>query len=135
MYVPNGFIPSNASRRREYDEEGRLREVSISSPSQDGGIAESNSAYATEAEQFGTIAPFLARNKAKDARRRNYVIQPGGACLYFETPPEYPDYWQNGRVMFDAPTQKESFGHNSQPGGPTQGPSGRSFSLGREGGR
>jgi len=129
MFIPNGFVPSNANRQREYDAEGRLREVSYSSPTQDGGIAEASSLFATEAEQFGTISPFLKRNKAKDAQRRNYVIQPGGACIYFREDPELEDPYGGGRVQF-TPTAQESFGHDSQPGGPLQGPAGRPFALG-----
>ena len=54
MFVPNGFIPSNANRTREYDEEGRLRETRIGPGPHtdgDGGIAESNSLFATDAEK------------------------------------------------------------------------------------
>lgn len=138
MFIPNGFTSSSAVRRREYDAEGRLRETRIGpGPHSDGesGIAEANSRYATDAEMFGTISPFLKRNKARDAQRRNYVIQPGGACIYFENEKELEDPYGGGRVQYtDAPTEKESFGHDSMPGGPTQGVQGRRFSLTNRGG-
>ena len=134
MYIANGFVPSSAIRRREYDEEGRLRETRIGpGPHTDGesGIAESNSLFATDAEFFGSITPFLKKNRIRDAKRRNYIIQPGGACIYFENQAQLEDPYGNGRVQYtDAPSAQESFGHNSQPGGPAQGPAGRRFELG-----
>ena len=133
MFVPNGFIPSNANRTREYDEEGRLRETRIGPGPHtdgDGGITESNSLFATDAEMFGAVTPFLKRNRIRDARRRNYVIQPGGACIYFEGERTLPDPYEE-KARAEMPTEQESFGHNSQPGGWSQGPNqGRAFALG-----
>lgn len=118
MWIPNGFVPSSINRTREYDEEGRLREVrhdSKGASSSDGAIAESNSLFATDAELFGTITPFMRVNKLRDADRRNYIIQPGGACIYFDPERPPPDPWDNGRVQFTAPSDRETFGHNTQP--------------------
>jgi hypothetical protein len=136
MYSPNGFVPSSAIRRREYDEEGRLRETRIGPGAHtdgDSGIAESNSLYATDAEYFGAITPFLKKNRIRDAKRRNYVIQPGGACLYFSEDKAPEDAFGGGKVVFDAPGEKDSFGHNSLPGGHGAGQNGRRFSLSSEG--
>ena len=94
----------------------------------DSGIAEANSLYATDAEMFGSITPFLKKNRIKDARRRNYVIQAGGACIYFEGS---DPYGEKSRVDF--PSEKESFGHNSMDGNKLAQGSGRSFSMGRRG--
>ena len=115
MFIPNQFVPSTAMRLREYDSEGRLREFRITGgrDSDDGGIAEANSLYATDAEFFGTMAPFLKRNKALDAPRRNYVIQPGGAALVFRGPA--PSVVQSP-VRQCMPSGQESFGHNSYDG-------------------
>lgn len=140
MFIPGRFLPSSAVRNRQYDEEGRLREVRPGpGPHTDGdsGIAESNSLFATEAEMFGAITPVLKRNRIRDAKRRNYIIQPGGACIYFEAEKELKDPYGGGRVQYtvDMPEAKESFGHGSQPGGPSQGGQGRRFTLGRSGGR
>mgnify|MGYP000898631851 CR=1 FL=1 len=108
MNIPNGFRPSGAARATFYDEEGRLREFNISRGMDEGGVSSTNSMFATEAEDFGSIAPFLHRAKVKDAKRRNYVIQPGGAAIYFddERAPELPS-----RQEFPHP--KTSFGHDS----------------------
>lgn len=115
MFVPNGFVPSSAARQTYYDEEGRLRVVNISRDSV-GGIGESNSLFATDSEMFGAIAPFIKRNKSKDAPRRNYVIQPGGACIYFDPEKLLADPYDHGRVQFTGPSSRESFGHNSMDG-------------------
>jgi hypothetical protein len=138
MYIPNAFTPSTVIHQQMYDEEGRLKSFRIA-PSRgaqgEGGISEANSLYSTDAELFGSVAPFLKRNRIVDARRRNYVIQPGGACIYFERPEELSDPYAHGRVQFTAPGDQESFGHNTQPGGfggqPNQG---RSFQVGAKSG-
>jgi hypothetical protein len=109
-----------------YDEEGRVhsfRKNTKSASSDDGGIAEANSLYATDAELFGTCAPFLRANKLRDAKRRNYVIQPGGACIYFKDDAPLKDPYGGGRVQFTAPDERESFGHNTQPDSAIQHPS------------
>jgi len=135
MFIPNGFLPSSANRRREYDEEGRLRETRIGPGPHtdgDGGIAESNSLFATDAEMFGAISPFLKRNRIRDVRRRNYTIQPGGACIYFEGERSLPDPY----ARVDMPSEQESFGHNTQPGGWSQSPDqGRAFTVQRASGK
>lgn len=112
MQIPNGFLPSKYQKQIGYDVEGRLREFNISREST-GGIGDANSLYATDAERFGTMAPFLKRNKAKDAPRRNYIIQPGGACIYFGDQPAPADPYDNGRVQYTAPDPKTSFGHDT----------------------
>ena len=125
MFIPSGFAPSRANVQRQYDSEGRLREVRIDSSgasSGDPGIAQSNSLFATDAELFGTITPFLKRARLKDAKRRNYVIQPGGACLYSETDQQLADPYNHGQVRFDMPTEQESFGHYTQPDATVQPP-------------
>jgi len=106
--IPNGFMPSDVVRRTMYDQEGRLKSFNISRP-EEGGVGDRNSLFATDAELFGTMAPFLRANKEKDAARRNYVIQPGGACIYFEE--EVPPSVLPSRTEF--PTPKTSFGHDS----------------------
>lgn len=50
------------------------------------GRGGANSSCPTEAERYGSVTPFMDRNRRKDAPRRNYVVQPGGAIAYFETP-------------------------------------------------
>jgi len=139
MQIPNGFVPSTAQRQVQYDEEGRMREFRIGpfggSRGGDGGIADANSLYATDAERFGTIAPFLKRNRIRDAQRRNYIIQAGGAAIYFETEPQLADAWDNGRVQFTAPSDQETFGHNAQSDGYSRGTGGRSFQVGGRGER
>lgn len=115
MFIPNQFVSSTALRQREYDPEGRLREFRITGgrDSDDGGIAAANSLYATDAEFFGSMAPFLRCNKARDARRRNYIIQPGGAAIVFNGPaPAVPP----SPLRALMPSEQESFGHNSYDG-------------------
>ena len=132
MFVPNPFLPSNAVHMIQYDEEGRLRKVRVNSPgasSDDGGIAEANSLYATDAELFGSITPFMKRNKLNDSKRRNYIIQPGGACIYFQEDKPLKDPYGGGRVQFTAPSERETFGHNSQSAGHEEGIHGRPFSM------
>jgi hypothetical protein len=108
MLVPSGFLPTREARAIHYDQEGRLRSFNISRTG-DSGIAETNSLFSTESEAFGAIAPFLKKAKQKDSARRNYVVQPGGATIYFDEngpPPEMVS-----RTEF--PEDKESFGHNT----------------------
>jgi len=110
MHIPNGFVPSDLQRYRVHDQEGRLVEFRIDSSitsSDDGGIAEANSLYATRAEMFGSIAPFLKRNRARDVTRRNYVIRPGGEAVYEIDRPD---------IRFNFPSEQESMGHNSLNG-------------------
>ncbi len=131
MFIPSGFLPSGANKIRSYDVEGRLHESRPGPGGNDGGIAESNSLFSTEAEEFGSCAPFLKKNKIKDARRRNYIIQPGGACIYFESERRLEDPYDNGRVQFTAPSEQESFGHNSQPNARLLTPGGISKAAGK----
>ena len=134
MWIPNGFPPSSA-RTRMYDQEGRLKEFRVDSrgaSSDDGSIAEANSLYATDAELFGQVAPFLKRAKIRDANRRNYIVQPGGAVIYFDDsePQQLQDPFGNGRVQFTAPSEQETFGHNSMDGTKLAEPNGRAFTVG-----
>lgn len=46
-------------------------------------VRESNRALPTRDEKYGAVAPFLLNAKLKDAGRRNYTIQPGGATAFF----------------------------------------------------
>ena len=136
MFIPNGFTPSTVNHATMYDEEGRLKSFRINSRNDDdAGIAEANSLYATNAEMFGTITPFLRVNRIADAQRRNYVVQPGGACIYWQEDPRLEDPYLHGRVQFTGPSERESFGHDSQPGGPKSGSDqrGRAFTVGEAG--
>jgi|ERR1700690_372239 len=138
MFVPSPFQPSNATHRFVYDEEGRMRSFRVGpdgAHTQEGGVGESNSLFATDAEYFGTITPFLKVNRIKDARRRNYIIQPGGACIYFDGEKVLKDPYNNGKVQYTAPSDQESFGHNSMDGNKlAQGvDGGRAFTVGRPG--
>jgi hypothetical protein len=115
-----------------YDEEGRLKSFRVNSKgasSDDDGIAESNSLYSTDAELFGTITPFLKKNRIRDAQRRNYVIQPGGACIYWKEDNKLADPYAHGRVQFTAPGERETFGHNTQPDGSVDHHQGRRFTI------
>lgn len=134
MFIPSAFVSSTANREFTYDAEGRMHPVHVgSAPDGDGGIAEANSLYATQSEMFSSCAPFLRKNKLADAKRRNYVIQPGGAALYFKTEKKLADIYNHGRVQYsvDFPAENESFGHNSNPGPrpivPSRPPSGGTF--------
>lgn len=135
MHAPNGFVPSNVIHQTMYDEEGRLKTFRINSRSDDdSGISEANSLYATDAELFGTVAPFLKKAKIKDAGRRNYIVQPGGACIYFSDDKPLSDPYGNGRVQFTGPSEKESFGHNSYDGTKFGADNrGRAFTVGQAG--
>lgn len=137
MFAPNGFLPSTVVHARMYDEEGRLKAVRPGPGPHtdgDGGIAEANSLYATDAEFFGEIAPFLKRNRLADAQRRNYIIQPGGACIYFKEDPQLADPYDHNRVQYtDMPSERESFGHNSMDGTKLGEPNGRAFTVGAPG--
>lgn len=110
----------------------KVRVNSKTASSDNGGIAEANSLYATDAELFGTISPFLKRNKLADAKRRNYIIQPGGACIYFENDPQLADPYDHNRVQFTAPSERETFGHNTQPDGSVDHRNGRAFTIGNQ---
>jgi hypothetical protein len=112
-FVPNGFLSSEIARRVTYDEEGRLRDINISRGSV-GGIADANSLFATEAEKLGSIAPFLRMNRREDVRRRNYIIQAGGACVYFD--PESPEAPPLHKIRPEVPDPRTSFGHDSMDG-------------------
>ena len=137
MFAPNGFTPSTVVHARMYDEEGRLKTMRPGpGPHTDGdsGISEANSLYATESEMFGTVTPFLKKNRIADAKRRNYVIQPGGACIYFKEEQMLADPYDHGRVQFtDMPSERESFGHNSMDGSKLSGSTGRPLSVGAPG--
>lgn len=111
MMVPNGFMPSETARKTYYDSEGRLLEVNISRGDA-GRLGESNSLFQTDAEKFSTMSPFLLRNRRKDARRRNYIIQPGGAAIYFDQTGPLPEAPSHAEY----PPASESFGHNSLDG-------------------
>lgn len=108
MMIPNGFMPSDVVRRTYYDPEGRLKSFNISRP-EEGGIGDTNSLFSTDAERFGSLPPFLKANKEKDASRRNYIIQPGGAAIYFEE--DRIEGALPRKTEFPAP--KTSFGHDS----------------------
>ena len=111
MYIPNGWKRRDESQRLTYNHEGKLQVENLSRQST-GGIGRANSRFATEAEEFDSIAPFLAQNRAVDAERRNYVIQPGGACLYFANEERLAEPYAHNRAQFDGPDDRESFGHN-----------------------
>lgn len=128
MFIPGKFVPSHVNHQTHYDEEGRLRTFRIGM-GEDGGVGEANSLYATQAEYFGSRAPFIKNNQIRDAKRRNYIIQPGGACIYFETERELEDPYGGGRVQYTAPSDKESFGHNSMDGSKMPNP-GVQFTVG-----
>ena len=123
MYIPNAWPPSIAVTRREYDLEGRLMETRPGPGPHSDGIGVANSIYATEAEEFDSITPFLKKNRREDIKRKGYFIQPGGACMELKKP-------EDPGPKFEGPSYQDSFGHNSQPGGPTQGPNGRPFVVG-----
>jgi len=108
VQIPNGFVPSDVVRRTYYDPEGRMLSFNISRQST-GGVSAANSLLATDAEHFDVCAPFLRRNKLNDAKRRNYVVQPGGAILYFDE--DVPG--SNRRSTAELLDPKISFGHDS----------------------
>ena len=114
MRIPNNFLPSKFQKQIGYDEEGRLIEFNLSRQ-HTGGIGNANSMYATHAEQFDVMTPFLKANKAKDAPRRNYIIQPGGAAIYFgpRRAEAFPDPYGGGRVQYTVPDERTFFGHNT----------------------
>lgn len=124
MFLPNGgFLPSKAQHRYAYDPEGRLREFNLSRQST-GGISDTNSLFATHAEHYDVVAPFLKANMAKNFPRRNYIVQPGGSVVYFGGRAAPPDPYANNEVQYNAPAfpdPKQSFGHNTAevvgPGG------------------
>lgn len=107
-----GFLPSSQSKQFFFDVDGRVLQSHVSR-GDDPALGEANSIYATDAEKFGTIAPFLKVNRTRDAKRRNYVIQPGGACLYFDTQRLPPDPYDHNRVQYTAPSSQSVFGHDS----------------------
>lgn len=120
--IPNQWRASKEQKLYSYDEEGRLLEFNISRQST-GGIGDANSLYATDAERFSAKAPFIARAMEKDATRRNYVVQPGGATIYFDGPARVT---AAEKVGYTVPDPKESFGHDSMDGvfpGPVTRPS------------
>lgn len=136
MWIPNAFAPSSSVHATFYDEEGRLktfRPGTQGAESDDGSLAEANSLFATDAEYFGQVAPFLRRNKIKDCRRRNYIIQPGGACIYFSEEEPLMDPYGNGRVQYTAPSDRETFGHNSMDGSKLADPNGNRLQVGNRG--
>jgi len=116
MFLPGGgFVPSKFQKRLQYDPEGRLREYNVSRSST-GGVAVANSLYATDAERFDSIAPFLAANMEKDRPRRNYVILPGGSALYFGDKPAPADlYGKNIVEQEPIPDPRNFFGHDRDP--------------------
>lgn len=134
--IPSGFLPSAASRVITYDSEGRLLEyersegrlvpVHPASREEPAGVAEANSLYATDAEMFGSLPPFLRANRDRDIRRRNYIIQPGGAQIIFSGPP--PVATLPTRRAY-APSSSESMGHNSYDGTKLAGPVGRTITA------
>ena len=113
MQIPNGFMQSSATKTTEYDQEGRLR-LTRYGHGGEGGVGESNSIYATDAELFGTCAPFLKANRMKDAKRRNYIIQSGGALILFEEGEQPED--QRQKLRFSGPADQTSFGHTTVMG-------------------
>lgn len=131
MFIPNGFRPSAKQAKYTYDPEGKLREYSESRGST-GGIGDSNSLYATDAEKFGTVAPFLKNSMAKDRPRRNYVIQPGGRSIYFGRQPA-PSYPYDDRPMYEAGDERDVFGHARPISGPPAVNSSTRFSVGMNG--
>ena len=119
MYIPGRFVPSGLTKTIHYDEEGRMREFRKDSKDE-AGLGEANSLYATDAEMFGSRAPFLKVNNIRDARRRNYIIQAGGACIYWEVDPMLAEPYDHNRVQYTAPDSRDSFGHNSMDGLPSR---------------
>lgn len=130
MFAPNGFVPSSHVRKFLYDEEGRLLTHRPASQDDNPALAEANSLYATDAEVFGVMPPFLAAAKRRDSKRRNYIVQPGGACIYFEDDRRLADPWDHNRVQYTAPDERESFGHNSMDGTKMSDPRGRALQVG-----
>lgn len=129
MFIPNRFASSSALQRREYDEEGRLRAYRISGGrDSDAGIAGANSRYPTESEYFDAITPFLKRNRLLDSRRRNYVIQPGGASIIFDRDKMDP-YLASMPLTHQMPSEQETFGHNSMDGTKLSGSGGGVFNV------
>lgn len=110
--IPNQWLPSKKQHLYSYDEEGRLLEYNVSRQST-GGLGDTNSLYATDAERFSSKAPFIARAMEKDAGRRNYVVQPGGATIYFDGPAHLS---AAEKVKYTMPDPRESFGHDSLDG-------------------
>ena len=130
MRIPSPFAPSSFARRVQYDDEGRMREYRPGTQG-DTGIGDSNSLFATESERFDAITPFLKRSKAAADKAREYVIQPGGACLYKRVEEE-PYYSQR---KFEYPDGRQSFGHRTSDleGTKMAGHQGQFFTLSRGG--
>lgn len=126
MQLPNGFKSSEFARRIQYDDEGRMYEQDMALPNQATGIGDANSLYATDAERFDSISPFLAANRARDAMRRNYIIAPGGDRVFPDV-----DESQQPEAL---PSQRTSFGHDSLDGTKMV-TGGRAFTLGQQAGR
>ena len=110
MTTPNRWVPSRAAKLASYDAEGTLHEFNLSRQAT-GGVGRYNSLFATEAEAFDSIAPHLAINRAKDVSRRNYVVQQGGATIYFEGPAVVVDPYTGHRTPHPFPNDRASFGH------------------------
>lgn len=109
MRTPSPYFPSPLSRTLTYSIEGKLRVDDRVNQGKWPGMGAANSMYPTEAEKFDSITPFLKAAKMKDAPRRNYVIQPGGAAIYFEGQADMVEAIYGTPSTAHIPTDKESF--------------------------
>ncbi len=111
MYQPGGWVPSKLATWAGYSPEGRLVQAD---PSRDqtGGAGVSNSLYETDAERFDVVTPFLAKALEKDRPRRNYIVQPGGATIYYGPRPAPRHPYGEPRPLY--PAALDQVGHDSQ---------------------
>lgn len=118
MFIASPFVPSSISRTITYNAEGKIRTEDRLNFGRWGGVGVANSMYPTEAEKFDSMAPFLKAAKERDAPRRNYVIQPGGATVYFDNPVDMKQAIYGTPATAHIPTDQESFGKALDQGRP-----------------
>lgn len=118
MRIPSPFIPSSLSRKMTYNLEGKVQADDRVSQGKWPSMGSANSMYPTEAERFDSITPFMKAAKLKDASRRNYVIQPGGAAVYFDNPPDMVEAIYGTPSTAHIPTDQDSFSKGLSQGKP-----------------
>ena len=84
MFNPSGFRPSFLARMMQSPmPEEKLDDAEFVDVRREEISPLRIDLYTADAEHPDAVAPFLARNKAKDLVSRQYEIRPGGVAVYY----------------------------------------------------
>jgi hypothetical protein len=98
----------------EYDQESRMRTVRLD-PGHMSSTDRENMMFASSAEAYPSLPPFLSMAIQVDRPRRNYFIKPGGQVVFYD-PANPPPPDPTSRRLYTVPSEKVSLGGGTLPG-------------------